>query len=348
VRIERFDPVTDTEKIRVCHELYAAAALVDDPEVPPASLPRFTGWVSRGWDANPREGWLVPGDEAGTWAAYCVLEFPERENRHTAYIDLLVAPACRRRGIGTALLRHAVMRATERGRSQLNCDTREGSAGDAFAVAAGAARGVTEVRRILDLADVPDGMLDTLRAQAEAASAGYTVVTWLGRCPEEYLAGVASVVNAMNDAPHNPDEEPELHDAERIRVGEVLDDISKTRGYTVVATSDQTGEVAGITRIIVDPLRPDWGFQQLTAVVRAHRGHRLGLLVKVAMMDWLAKAEPAIEHIVTGNASVNSHMIGINADLGYRPGSRWASFQLDVGKALEAAAPVALGRSERN
>jgi hypothetical protein len=98
----------------------------------------------------------------------------------------------------------------------------------------------------------------------------------------------------------------------------------------------------------VDPLRPDWGFQQLTAVVRAHRGHRLGLLVKVAMMDWLAKAEPAIEHIVTGNASVNSHMIGINADLGYRPGSRWASFQLDVGKALEAAAPVALGRSERN
>ena len=31
-----------------------------------------------------------------------------------------------------------------------------------------------------------------------------------------------------------------------------------------------------------------------TAVVRAHRGHRLGLLVKTAMLDLLAAAEPQL------------------------------------------------------
>jgi GNAT superfamily N-acetyltransferase len=345
VRIERFDPVTDDEKIRICHELYVAAERVDDPLVPPASLPVFTGWVSRGWDADPREGWLVPGDQAGSWAAYCRLEFPARENRHSAHINLVVAPGQRRRGIGTALLRHAVMRAAGQGRKQLVCDTKEGSAGEAFAVAAGASRGVTEVRRVLDLADLPAGRLDALRDRAEAASGGYSVVTWLGRCPEEYLAGLAAVINAMADAPRNPDEEPERLDAERVRDGEVLDVIQKRRCYTVAAVCDQTGEMAGVTRIVVDPPRPDWGHQQLTAVVRAHRGHRLGLLVKVAMMDWLAEAEPRLAHIVTGNSATNSHMIGINEELGYRVVDRWPSWQLDVAKVPGAREPVRAARS---
>jgi len=52
-------------------------------------------------------------------------------------------------------------------------------------------------------------------------------------------------------------------------------------------------------------------------VTRPHRGHRLGLLVKTAMLDWLAEAEPQLERIVTGNAAVNQHMIAINEELGY-------------------------------
>ena len=76
-------------------------------------------------------------------------------------------------------------------------------------------------------------------------------------------------------------------------------------------------------------------------MVRAHRGHRLGLRIKVAMMDWLAQAEPQLEHIVTGNASSNSHMIGINEDMGYRVLDRWQSLELDVAKALDALASPA-------
>ena len=59
--------------------------------------------------------------------------------------------------------------------------------------------------------------------------------------------------------------------------------------------------------------------QLITAVVRKHRGHRLGLLVKAAMLDWLAEAEPGIGRIVTGNAAVNRWMIAINEALGFDP-----------------------------
>ena len=52
-------------------------------------------------------------------------------------------------------------------------------------------------------------------------------------------------------------------------------------------------------------------------MTRQHRGHRLGLLVKTAMLDWLAEAEPAIERIETGNAAANDHMIAVNDVLGF-------------------------------
>jgi RimJ/RimL family protein N-acetyltransferase len=52
-------------------------------------------------------------------------------------------------------------------------------------------------------------------------------------------------------------------------------------------------------------------------VPAGHCGHRLGLLVKTAMLDWLAVTEPALERIVTGNAAGNQHMIAINEELGY-------------------------------
>ena len=97
--------------------------------------------------------------------------------------------------------------------------------------------------------------------------------------------------------------------------------------------------------LFAQPEAPGWGFQELTAVTRPHRGHRLGLLVKVAMLDLLAVAEPGLERIVTGNAAANDHMIAINADLGFRVLDHWPSWQLDIsevaaGQVASAARPA--------
>jgi RimJ/RimL family protein N-acetyltransferase len=49
----------------------------------------------------------------------------------------------------------------------------------------------------------------------------------------------------------------------------------------------------------------------------AHRGHRLGLAVKLANLDLLAQRAPKVELIVTGNASVNAPMIAVNEMMGF-------------------------------
>ena len=45
---------------------------------------------------------------------------------------------------------------------------------------------------------------------------------------------------------------------------------------------------------------------------RAHRGHRLGLLLKIDMMRWLAEAEPQLEVMETWNNADNRFMISVN------------------------------------
>jgi RimJ/RimL family protein N-acetyltransferase len=76
-------------------------------------------------------------------------------------------------------------------------------------------------------------------------------------------------------------------------------------------------------------------------VTRPHRGHRLGLLVKAAMLEWLAEAEPQLERIVTGNAAVNQHMIAINQQLGYEllepPGQSYEIAVADLAPAARGA-----------
>jgi hypothetical protein len=104
--------------------------------------------------------------------------------------------------------------------------------------------------------------------------------------------------------------------------------------YTVAAGHEGGGELGGLTEVGVEADVPDWGFQELTAVARPHRGHRLGLLVKLAMLDLLAAREPQVTRIVTGNADGNRHMIAINEQLCFRVLSRWPSWELDVADVL--------------
>ena len=81
----------------------------------------------------------------------------------------------------------------------------------------------------------------------------------------------------------------------------------------------ETGEFAGHTVVTVDPERPTFGDQHDTTVVDAHRGHRLGVLLKTDMVRWLGEVEPACGILTTSNAESNTHMIAVNDLLGYRP-----------------------------
>jgi hypothetical protein len=216
----------------------------------------------------------------------------------------------------------------------------EGSPGSAFAAAMGVRHDMTEVRRVQDLDNVPAGRLAELWAKAQAAARGYSLVSWTGATPDEHVDQVALVTMALEDAPHTAGHEPVHIDAARVRKDEQRIAVQGVRYYSVAARCDETGELAGITQVGVDPEQPDWGHQELTAVTGPHRGHRLGLLLKVAMLEWLAAAEPAVRHIMTGNAAANRHMIAINEELGYHVLDQWQVWQMDVGQQGGVAVPA--------
>jgi hypothetical protein len=139
----------------------------------------------------------------------------------------------------------------------------------------------------------------------------------------------------LNDAPMDPGAEPTTWTADRVRVRMNRRQARfPARRYSLAAVHDASGEMAALTVVAVHDEVPDWGHQLLTAVTRPHRGHRLGLLVKAAMMEWLTAAEPAVERIVTWNAASNRHMIAINEELGYQVWGRpYRSVELPVSAA---------------
>ena len=135
----------------------------------------------------------------------------------------------------------------------------------------------------------------------------------------EVLSELVEVTAAINDAPMGDltyeDEKFDLHrlqDFETALVGR------GDCGYRVVARHRTTGEVGGHTVVVTQPLRRQFGIQADTAVARQHRGHRLGLLIKIDMMRWLAEAEPQLKVIETWNNVDNTFMINVNEALGYR------------------------------
>jgi RimJ/RimL family protein N-acetyltransferase len=342
VRIEQFDAASDLDAVGALYDVYRAGAPVDEAGGPPMSFRVFSGRLVRGWCGAPRESWLAgaaggPG-EAGRLAGTGVpgdavvggytLELPDRENRDRAALNVLVAPDHRRAGTGTALLQHAAARARALGRTALTGETPAGTPGDRFALATGATIQLSEARRTLDVDAIAPGYLGELRASVKEATAGYAVLDWSGPVPEAYLDPVAGLNQVMGDAPHGAEEEILSWDAARVREVGRLQVAMGLRQYSVAAREEATGELAGLTELAVDPADPEWGHQEMTAVARAHRGHRLGLLLKVAMLELLAEREPQIQRILTYNAESNQHMIAVNEALGFRVWGRLRSWLL--------------------
>jgi RimJ/RimL family protein N-acetyltransferase len=332
MRIERFDPATEPAKVRAAYRLLLACRPVDDPDGPPMSEAFFSAMLKHGW-GEPQEMALATGEGGEACGGY-VLELPQRANRQMGFVNFMVAPTHRRRGTGTELLRHAAQVARGHGRTQLYTYIKVGSAAEAFATGMGGRPGLVHVRRVLDINSIPAGHLASLRARAGRAAVGYSLLNWPGPTPEERAGQVAALRNALADAPHQPGKEARVVDAEWVRQADRRMSRQGLRRYSVAARPGQTGELAGLTQVSVDSHMSCWASQLITAVSRAHRGHRLGLLIKVAMLDLLAGAEPGLRHMSTGNAQDNTHMAAINEEIGFRLLDHWRFWKIDPATVL--------------
>ena len=131
-------------------------------------------------------------------------------------------------------------------------------------------------------------------------------------------SAVCDLTAAINDAPLDKlDIEDENFTPERLLASEHMQELLGRRIYRLVARETATGALAGVTVVSVDSEQPWHAEQYDTSVVRGHRGHRLGVLLKIGMLRWLREQEPQLREIDTWNAVSNAHMIGVNELLGY-------------------------------
>jgi GNAT superfamily N-acetyltransferase len=328
MRIERFDPAIDAAAVRACHDIHLAEWRADGVRRAPMSPRMFQAWLRYGWTETPPEAWLARGDD-GEICGWYVLTMPERENRHLASVTPVIAPARRRAGLGTTLLRHAADRARQNGRTLLTGHSQENSAGAAFARSLGARHRLTGVFWVLRPRFLPAGHLAALREKAAPAAAGYSLVSWEGPTAEDRLIDVAALLDVEADAPRAAGEDPPGWDAARVRAADERIAAQGRRFYSVAARADRTGRLVAITQLGVDPLDGS-AFQELTAVAGPHRGHRLGLLLKVSMLELLAAHEPQLTQIVTLTAEGNEHMDAINTELGFTILERQLSWELNM------------------
>jgi hypothetical protein len=73
---------------------------------------------------------------------------------------------------------------------------------------------------------------------------------------------------------------------------------------------------------------PDVAFQWATIVRVAHRGHRLGMLLKLANLDQLRREMPTVRHLNTWNAASNTWMVAVNEAVGFRVMEAWTKYEL--------------------
>ena len=306
---------TSVPQLRTSFDLTSAGWPVDHPDEPMWAYDSFASKWGPGFDDAPRERWLAAGDDGEPAGAY-LLRLPEKENTSLAHVTMIVAPGRRRAGVGRFLLGHAAERARAAGRTRLAASVRDDTPGAAFAAAAGAAPGIPELIRMLDITEAVRASWASLREAALPKAAGYSLISWVGLTPEELLPAVAAVHSAMADAPRDEGVEPTEWTAERIqRMEQIMVDNALT-AYSVAARHDASGELAALTQLCTEADNPDWAFQQITAVAPGHRGHRLGLLVKIANLELLTEREPGVGRVQTFNAGANDHMIAINEQLG--------------------------------
>jgi GNAT superfamily N-acetyltransferase len=239
------------------------------------------------------------------------------DNHHVASIDLETLPAVRGQGVDEQLYAAALDRSTALGKTLIIAGAWAGSEGEEFWRRHGFSVAARDAQRRLVIADLDWARLDALHDEAVAASEGYEIVALPSPAPPEQVEALLDLQRAMNDSPIDDLEiEDDVWVEERLRNYERASLARGIRLHRLVARRLADGELAGHTLIAVEDERPELGFQEDTAVVRSHRGHRLGLRLKIEMLKRLAGIEPQLVRIDTWNAESNAHMLAVNDALG--------------------------------
>jgi GNAT superfamily N-acetyltransferase len=238
---------------------------------------------------------------------------------NAVYLQLYVAPAHRRRGIGTALLAAVRERTASLGLTSLY-GHHTTPAGAAFASRARAIDGQRDIRSLLGLphASLPEPSVPD----------GWTLVTWTGRVPDDAVGAYVAARAALDDAPMPDGVEIPVETVERVRALE--DALARRRRESrVTAALARDGRVGSFTYLGLSHGSTVADTSD-TATVAGARGLGLARAVKLESLRRLRHDHPEVKLVTTTNAEENVAIRHITEQLGFTAAATFTSTVLTL------------------
>ncbi|MEV4823571.1 GNAT family N-acetyltransferase [Micromonospora sp. NPDC049274] len=301
-----------------------AADLPQDPPWRETSLREYLAEVMPG---ERRISWLAqaeasdPGEPGTVLGQVHVLLLGD-----IGVLEVLVHPSVRRSGLGRELVLRAARRVYQEGFQSIGVEVVGDTPAVGFYESLGFSREYVETRSVLDLTSVDWAELTDM---ASGIGAGYHLEFYPGGPPDDLIESYARAKAEVRDV-DDGELRPSSYDPERLR--DSLDTLHRRgmKPYIVLARHEQSGEVAGLTEVVVPAQHPTRADQYDTIVAQDHRGYGIDRAIKARMLLELRSAEPELAEVQTWNAQANEAMLKVNAELGYRPDRDWCEYSVDV------------------
>jgi GNAT superfamily N-acetyltransferase len=338
VLVREWDPAAaPADEIAATLRVLNLILATDVPEDPPWRITSFREYLAVTMPGERRICWLAEeGDETLGYASILLVG-------DIAVLELLVRPDARRAGVGSGLLAAAARRATAEAFGSIGVEVVGGTPAADFFEAQGFRCAFVEMRTVLDLSTVDWLQLGAL---AKGVGSGYRIEYHPGgpaeRMFEEYAKAKASV--RLNPA-YDLELRPSSYDSERLQASVATLHARGLKPHVVLAVHEQSGQVAGLTEVVVPAQRPTRADQYDTIVVHTHRGYGLTRALKARMLFELRAAEPQLLDVQTWNGIGSEAMRRINDELGFTPNREWREYEGDADDVLRRldAAPTSCG-----
>jgi GNAT superfamily N-acetyltransferase len=330
MQIRRLNPADDERDLAAVTPAFLGWGRDFLPGFPDCGEARIRFWCSTGY----RQQTTVLGafaDERATEAdGVAMYNVALDKNPDLASVDLIVPAEACGRGVDAALFDEARRMTAVLGRKRLWLETPESTDPGAFAERQGDAKHTeTTISSALDLNAIDQDQFEAWAAPS-AKNGEYTLVRWIDRCPDEFAESYTRAQDAMHDQPKGvAPYEFARNDVDRLRFAEGQALGFGLRKYRQVAL-DPDGNVAGFHVLVAHPGEPADVDIWDTGVVRAHRGHGLGLRLKAAAGLWLLEERPETRWVRTFNNDENRWMLAVNRAMGYRPTGDWLNYEYAV------------------
>ncbi|MEU8084460.1 GNAT family N-acetyltransferase [Micromonospora sp. NPDC049101] len=335
--VREWDPRTassaEIASLLVTLNAVLAADLPQDPPWRETSLREYLAEVMPG---ERRISWIAQAEPTGPDDPGAVLgQVHVLLLGDIGVLEVLVHPSVRRGGLGRDLVLRAARRVYQEGFQSIGVEVVGDTPAVGFFESLGFTREYVETRSVLDLTAVDWAELAEM---ATGVAAGYHLEFFPGGPPDDLIEAYARAKAEVRDV-DDGELRPSSYDPERLR--DSIDTLHRRgmKPYIVLARHEQSGEVAGLTEVVVPAQHPTRADQYDTIVAQDHRGYGIDRAIKARMLLELRSAEPELIEVQTWNAQANEAMLKVNAELGYRTDRDWCEYSVDVAELVHRLDP---------